>query len=65
MFNLREINQARSKIPCAPPVTYIQDDLEIHDFDRAMVNVTIGLDQDLMVDRLIENIRVSRTKRGY
>ena len=39
--------------------------MAIHDFDRAMFNVSIGLTQDLMLDRLIGNIRVSMTKRGY
>ena len=35
----------------------------MHDFDRAMVNVSIGLAQDIIVDRLIGKIRVSMTKR--
>ena len=39
--------------------------MAIHDFDRAMFNVSIGLTQDLMLDRLIGNIRVSMTKGGY
>ena len=39
--------------------------MTIHDFNRTMVNVSIGLAQDLMVDRLIGNIRVSMTKKGY
>ena len=39
--------------------------MDIHDFDRAMVNVSIGLAQDLMVNRLIWNIRVSMNEKGY
>ena len=65
VFNLRSINQMRSKTPCATPVTYIQDDMTIHKFDWPMVNVSIGLAQDLMVDRIIVNITVSMTKKGY
>ena len=65
VFNLILINQVRIQTPCSPPVTYIQDDMATHDFDRAMVNDSIGLDQYLMVDRLIENIRVPMTKKGY
>ena len=34
VFKLRSINQVRSQTSCAPPVTYIQDDMAIHDFDR-------------------------------
>ena len=40
--NVRLINQVRSQTPCAPPVTYIQDDMEIHDFDGPMLNVSVG-----------------------
>ena len=39
--------------------------MAIHEFDRAMANVSIGLYQDLMVDRLIGNIRVSMNKKVY
>ena len=65
MFNLRSINHVRSQTPCATPVTCIQGDMSIHDLDRAMVYISIGLDQDLTVNRIIWNIRVSMTKKGY
>ena len=38
MFNIRSINQLSSQTPCGPPVTYTQDYMAPHDFDRAMVN---------------------------
>ena len=53
VFNLRLINQVRIQTPCAPPFTYIYDDMAIRDFDGAMVDVSIRLDHDLMLDRLI------------
>ena len=53
VFNLSSINQLRSQTLCYPPVTHIQDDVAIHDFDIAIVNVSIRIAQDLMVDRLI------------
>ena len=65
MFNLRLINQVRSQTPCAPPVTYIQDDMAIYDIDIVTAIVSIRLAQDIMVDRMIGNIRVSMTKKGY
>ena len=65
VFNLRFINIVRSQTPCDPPITYIQDEMAIHDFDRAMVDVSIGLAQDLMMDRKIGNIRVSMNKTLY
>ena len=39
--------------------------MAIHDFYRAMVNVSIGLAQDPTMDRLTGNIRVYMTKKGY
>ena len=65
MFNFRSINQVRGQTPFAPPVIFIQGDMSIHDFDREMVNVSIRLAQDLMVDRLVENIIVSMNKNVY
>ena len=64
-FNLSLFNQVSSQTPCAPPVTCIQDDMVIHDFDRAVVNFSIVLSQDFMVDSLIGNIRASMAKKVY
>ena len=64
VFNFRSINQTRSQTPYYPPVTHIQKDMTIHNFDRDIVNVSIGFAQDLMVDRLIGKIKVSMTKKG-
>ena len=61
----RYINIVESRVPCAPPTIHCMDDLVIHEFDREMANVSIGLAQDLMVDRLISNIRVKRTRSGF
>ena len=65
MLNFRLINKLRSKKPCVPPVACIQDEMAIHDLYRAMVNNSIVLAHDLIVDRLIGNIRVYITKKGY
>ena len=65
VFNLRSINQVRSQTRCAPIVTYIQDEMAIHEFDRAMVNLSIGLYQDIIMYRLVGKIRVFSTNKGY
>ena len=65
VFSPRSINQVKSQTPCATPVTYIPDDMAFHYLDRSMVNVSIGLFKDIMLDRIIGNIIVSMTKRGY
>ena len=36
--------------------------MDIHYLDISMVNISIGLFQDIIVDSLIGNIRVSMTK---
>ena len=56
VFNVRSINQVRSQTAFDLPVTYIQYDMAIHEFNREMVNVSIRLSQNLMVDRLIWTI---------
>ena len=61
-FKLKSINQVRIQTSCDPPVTYIQGDMTIHEFDRAMMNISIGLSQDLFVERLKGDIWVSMTK---
>ena len=65
MFNLSLTNQVRSQTPCAPPVTYIQYNMAIHDLDIDILNVSIWLAKYLIMDRPIGNIRVSMTKKGY
>ena len=61
----RYINIVDSRIPSAPPTTQCRNDLEINEFDIAMENFSIGIAQDLMVDRIIKNVMVSRTRSRY
>ena len=61
----RYINIVESRIPCAPPTIHCRDDSVIRDFDREMENVSIELAQELMVDILIINVRVKRTRSGF
>ena len=46
----RYINIVNIRAPCAPLMIKCIDDSVIHEFDRSMENVSIGLDHDLMVD---------------
>ena len=64
-FKLRPINKVRSQTPYGPLVTHIQNDMAILESNRAMVNVSTRLSEDLVVCRLIGNTRVSMTRRGY
>ena len=59
------INIFYSRVPCAPPKIQCRDDSGIHDFYRAMENVSIGMDQDLMVDIFISKVRVKRTRSVF
>ena len=40
-------------------------DSRIHEFDRSMANVSIGLAQDLMVEILIIKVGFKRTRSGF
>ena len=59
------INIVEIIMPSAPQTIQSRDDSEIHYFDTAMEIFSIGLFQDFMVDILIINVRVGRTRSGY
>ena len=61
----RYINIIESRIPRTPPTIQCRDDSGIHDFDIAMSKISIKLSQYLLVDILINNIRVRKTRSGY
>ena len=61
----RYINIVESRVPCSPPTIQCRDDSGIHEFDRAMANVSIGLAQYLMLGILISKFRVKRTISGF
>ena len=76
IYSMEEEYMKRSKIHCyvtiveiiitsAPPTIQCRYDLLIHEFDIKMANVSIRLAQDLMVDILINNVSVRRTRSGY
>ena len=61
----RIICKTQGYFPTTPPITYTKDDITLHEFDCAMVSVSLGLVQDLMVDRLIANAKVQKICIGY
>ena len=61
----RYINNVDRRVPCAPPTIQCIYELGIHEFDRAMEFVFIGLAHDLMVNRLISKIRVKIPRSGF
>ena len=61
----RYVNIVESRVRCAPPIIHCRYDLGIHEFNRAMANVSIGLAHDFMVDIFISKFRVKRTRSGF
>ena len=59
------INIVESRVQCAHPTIQCRYDSGIPDFDIAMENVSNWMDQYLMVDILIINVRVKRTRSGF
>ena len=64
-LSTRNICQVQYQTPSSAPVTIFEDDAEIHKFDRAIANVSLGLNQDTLAERIIANINVKRTRDGY
>ena len=61
----RYVNIVESIFPCAPPTIQCRYDPRIHEFDISMEKFSIGMAQDLMVDRLIKKVRIKRTRSGF
>ena len=65
-LNLHQcINIVDRRVPCVPPTIQCRYDSGIHEFDRAMTNFSIGLSQELMLYRLINKVRVNRTRSAF
>ena len=60
----RYISIIESRIPSALPTIQCRYDLRINEFNREISNVSIVIAHDLMVDRLIINVRVRITRIG-
>ena len=61
----RCIHIVESRIPSAPPIIHCRDDSGIHEFDMAMETFSIWISRDMVVDRLIINFRIVRTRSRY
>ena len=59
------INIVEIIIPRPPPTIQYRYKLGLCEFDITMINVSIVLDQDLMLYRLISNVMIRRKKHGY
>ena len=59
------IDIVENRAPCAPLTIQCRDDSLINEFDRAMSNISIGLAQELMMERLIRKVRVKRKRSGF
>ena len=59
------INIVENIIPSVHPTVQCRYNLEIYEFGIEMENVSSGISQDLMVERLIGNVMFRRNIRGY
>ena len=59
------INIFESRIPSVPPTIQCRYDWILYDLDIEMENVSIRLDQDLMMEILFRNVRFRRIRSGY
>ena len=61
----RYINIVESRVSCATPLIQCRYELGIHEFDRAIENVSIRLAQDLTVEILLSKVRFKRIISGF
>ena len=61
----QNINIVEIIIPCAPPTDQCRENSGLQTFGRSMSNFSIVIDQDLIVDRFMRNVRVRSTIRWY
>ena len=61
----QNINIVEIIIPCAPPTDQCRENSELQKFGRSMSNFSIVIDQDLIVDIFIINVRVRSTIIWY
>ena len=61
----RHISYIHGYSPTAPPVLQVQDDIGIHEYDRAMAEISTSLAQELMVDRIISKVGTVQRRNGY
>ena len=64
-LNSRSINLVQGNTPSSPPTVEIQDDIPVHEFDRAMAEISLGLPENIIRSRLISQIQVEKTRNGY
>ena len=61
----RSISVAQSYVPAAPPITQIQDDIAIHEFDRTLASISPGLIPELLVESIICKVKTRMTRTGF
>ena len=64
-LNTRSINMVQSNTPYSPPISELENDTKIHEFDRAMANLSLGLPENLIPARLIGQVQVGMTRKVY
>ena len=47
-LNTRLINMVKDNSPCSPPTVESEDDTQIDNFDRAMINLSLRLAESLI-----------------
>ena len=57
----RLISVAQSYVSAAPPITQIQDDIAIDEFDRTLASISTGLIPELLVESIICKVKTKMT----
>ena len=61
----RSISVAQSHVPAAPPITQIQDDVAIHEFDRTLASISTGLIPELLAESITCKVKTRIMRTGF
>ena len=61
----RLISVAQTYVPAAPPITQIQDDITIHEFDRTLASISTGLIPELLAESITCKVKTRMTRTGF
>ena len=61
----RSISVAQSYVPAAPPITQIQDDIAIQEFDRTLASISTGLIPELLAKSISCEVKTRMTRTSF
>ena len=55
----------KNSIPCSPDVSFIVDDMDIHNFDRAMINISTCCSTPILANQISTSVSATFTDNRH